>query len=227
MKANMDVTLPQAILLLSLDDTSGKTEDGYYQPAFAGAALAELMLRETIAVEDGEIVPLRHNQQLGAFLAQCDARIGGATKRHGLSYWVSALAHQKDFIATLADELCHLGALSKETTRIFGLFTRTVWPEASPKLGQNLKAEMAAAMFEQGRKADEPLCLTIAIAHTVDLLAPNFETEKLTAHTARISEIADGACLERSDLKALIAAIKAAIESAHSLADDPTAQIIQ
>ena len=145
----MEITLPQAILLLTLDDKTGKTEDGYYQPALAGAALAELFLKGTIELEAEDVVPLRHTQQLGAFLQQCDAEIGGATKRHSLSYWISALANQKDFIATLADELCHLGALSKDTTRVFGLFTRTIWPEASPVLEQRLKAEMQ--VFEKHR----------------------------------------------------------------------------
>ncbi|MEL6861138.1 MAG: GPP34 family phosphoprotein, partial [Pseudomonadota bacterium] len=163
----MDLTLPQAILLLTLDDKTGKTEDGYYQPALAGAALAELFLKGTIELEEDDVVPLRHTQHLGAFLQQCDAEIGGATKRHNLPHWISTLANQKDFIATLADELCHLGALSKDTTRVFGLFTRTIWPEASPVLEQSLKAEMKAAMFTETGEVDERLCLTIAFAKAV------------------------------------------------------------
>ena len=158
----MEITLPQAILLLTLDDKTGKTEDGYYQPALAGAALSELFLRGTIELEDDEIVPLRHSQQLGAFLGQCDVEIGLASKRQTVSHWISALATQKDFIATLADELCHLGALSKEKTKVFGLFTRTVWPEASPTLEQSLKREMKTAMFKETGSVDERLCLVIA-----------------------------------------------------------------
>src|SRR6056297_1241215 len=140
----MDISLPQAILLLSLNDKTGKTEGGYYQPALAGAALADLLLRGALELQSDpdSIVPLRHSETYGAFLDMCDAEIGAAPKPRELGYWISALANQKDFIATLADELCHLGALTRERTKIFGLFTRTVWPEASPALESQLKAEM-------------------------------------------------------------------------------------
>ena len=76
----MDITLPQAILLLSLNDETGKTEDGYYQPALAGAALAELLLRRTIELQDSPeaVMPLRHRETLGVFLSMCDQEIGGA-----------------------------------------------------------------------------------------------------------------------------------------------------
>ena len=150
-----DITLPQAVLLLSLDDVTGQTEAGYYQPAFAGAALAELVLRGTIELQDNEIIPLRHTQKLGAFLDMCDRAIGGATQPQSLDHWIRALAAQSDFISTLADELCHLGALSKEKTRIFGLFTRTIWPEASPVLETRLKQDLRALMTGQGASAEE------------------------------------------------------------------------
>ncbi len=222
----MEITLPQAILLLTLDDKTGKTEDGYYQPALAGAALAELFLKGTIELEDDEVVPLRHNQNLGAFLQQCDAEIGSATKRHDLSHWISALANQKDFIATLADELCHLGALSKDTVRVFGLFTRTIWPEASPVLEQSLKTEMEAAMFAEAGEVDERLCLTIAFAKAVGLLEVNFDREKLADHAARISDIADGKCLKSSASEAVIKSVERAIQTANAMNEVVTANII-
>lgn len=223
----MDITLPQAILLLTLNDATGKTEDGYYQPALAGAALAELFLLGTIALEAEEVVTLRHKQQLGAFLAGCDAEIGSASKRYGLNHWISTLANQKDFIATLADELCHLGALSKEKTRVFGLFSRTVWPEASPVLETQLKAEMAAAIFEDNGSVDERLCLTIAFAHAVDLLKLNFDADKLAASADRIDAISAGQCLTSTASDAVVKSVQTAIKTAHAMADTVTASIIR
>lgn len=87
----MDITLPQAILLLSLNDETGKTEDGYYQPALAGAALAELFLRGTIELQETPeaVIPLRHSEPLGAFLAMCDKQIGSASKPQDLSFWIA------------------------------------------------------------------------------------------------------------------------------------------
>ena len=223
----MEITLPQAILLLTLDDKTGKTENGYYQPALAGAALAELFLKGTIELEGDEVVPLRHSQKLGAFLSLCDAEIGRASKRQTLAFWINTLANQIDLISTLADELCHLGALSKETTRVFGLFSRTVWPEASPALEQSLKLEMETAMFKETGAIDERLCLTIAFADAVDLLKINFAAEDLQSNAARISEIAHGKCLKSSASEAVVKAVGTALKAAHAAAETVNASIVR
>lgn len=224
----MDITLPQAILLLSLNDETGKTEKGYYQPALTGAALAELLLRGCLELEPetGRVIPLRHGQSLGAFLSMCDTEIGRAAQPQTLGYWITQLANQKDFIATLADELCHLGALSRERTRVFGLFTRTIWPEASPVLETQLKDEMGHAMFENAEPIGEMLCLTIALAHAVDLLGYNFDAADLENHADRIASIAAGQCLSSTATEAVMRSVKAAITAANAVSDSVAAQIL-
>ncbi|MEL6826680.1 MAG: GPP34 family phosphoprotein [Pseudomonadota bacterium] len=224
----MDITLPQAILLLSLNDETGKTEDGYYQPALAGAALAELLLRRTIELQDSPeaVMPLRHRETLGVFLSMCDQEIGGAPKPRDLNYWIAQLANQKDFIATLADELCHLGALSREETRVFGLFARTVWPEASPDLETALKQDMAHAMFEDTGPVNEELCLTIALANAVDLLSHNFPAELLAKHADRVVAISAGNCLSTSSSEAVMDAVNRAIRAANAAAESASASIL-
>ena len=225
---NMDISLPQGLLLLSLNDKTGKTEDGYYQPALAGAALADLMLRGAIELQldPQSVIPLRHTLELGAFLGMCDDAIGAAPKRQDLAYWVSALGNQKDFIATLADELCHLGALSREKTRVFGLFTRTVWPEASPLLESQLKQEMADAMFKGAVPVDERLCLTIALSKAVGLLEHNFEAADLSTHADRIASLCAGDCLTTEATDAVVSTVNAAIRAANAVADSSTASIV-
>ena len=224
----MDLTLPQAILLLSLNDETGKTENGYYQPALAGAALAELLLQGTIELQGNPeaIVPLRHSNALGAFLSMCDAEIGRGPRDLSLTQWISRLANQKDFIATLADELCHLGALSRENTKVFGLFTRTVWPEASPALESALKKDMAHAMFEDLSPVDERLCLTIALANAVDLLSHNFAAEALAQHADRIVAISAGNCLSTSTSEAVVDAVNTAIRAANAVPESLNASIL-
>ncbi|MEL7541053.1 MAG: GPP34 family phosphoprotein [Pseudomonadota bacterium] len=224
----MDITLPQAILLLSLNDETGKTEDGYYQPALAGAALAELILSGAIELQETPqaVIPLRHNAPLGAFLSMCDKAIGSAPKPSDLNTWIAQLANQKDFIATLADELCHIGALSREETRVFGLFTRTVWPEASPALEQALKRDMAHAMFEDAGPVDEKLCLTIALANAVDLLSHNFAADDLARHADRVVAISAGNCLSASSSDAVMDAVNRAVRAAHAVADSINASIL-
>ena len=228
LEKRMDITLPQAILLLSLNDETGRTETAFYLPALTGAALAEMFLRGSLELETqtGRAIPLRHSENLGAFLSMCDSEIGRAATPQPLSHWLAELANQKDFIATLADELCHLGALSQERTRVFGLFSRTVWPEASPVLETHLKAEMAQAMFSERASVDETLCLTIALAHAVDLLSYNFDAAELEQNADRIASIAAGQCLSSSATEAVMTSVHAAIEAANAASDSVTAQIL-
>lgn len=225
----MDLSLPQAILLLCLNDKTGKTEAGYYQPALTGAALADLFLHGSLELQDEPeaVIALRHRQTLGAFLDMCDEAIGSAHKSQDLAFWIGQLATQKDFISTLADELCHLGALTRASTKVFGLFTRTVWPEASPALELQLKREMAHAMFDDYGAVDERLGLVIALADTVDLLAHNFEAEPLIAHADRIASIAAGDCLSSASSEAVVKNVQTAIRAANAIADSAAARIIQ
>lgn len=224
----MDITLPQAILLLSLNDATGKTEKGYYQPALAGAALADLFLQDVIELdlEPEGVIALRHNLELGAFLQMCDKEIGGAPKPKDLTFWISRLAGQKHFIATLADELVHVGALAKEKTKVFGLFDRTVWPEASPVLETQLKEEMASAMFAVSGPVGERICLTITLANAVGLLEYNFDQAKLAAHAERIGAICAGECLITGTSEAVVRAVRTAIRSANTMVETTAATII-
>ena len=224
----MDLTLPQALLLLSLNDQKGTTEAGYFQPAFAGAELAELLLQGTLELQEDPplLIPLRHSKELGALLKMCDETIGRAPKHHDIAYWVSALANQKDFVATLADELCHLGALSKDRTRIFGLFSRTVWPSASPALETELKQAMVTAMFHEVGPVEERLGLVIAFAESVDLLKHNFDPHLLSQHAERIQAISAGACLKSDTAEAVVRSVQQAISMANAVSTSTIAGIV-
>ncbi|KCZ63708.1 hypothetical protein L53_04235 [Hyphomonas sp. L-53-1-40] len=43
------LTLPQFLLLLTLNDESGRPKAGFYTPAIAGAAVSELLLRGVLS----------------------------------------------------------------------------------------------------------------------------------------------------------------------------------
>jgi hypothetical protein len=222
-------TLPQALLLLCLHDQSGKAEAGYYQPAIAGAALAELLLAEVIELSSDEparVIPLRHNKKLGTFLTLCDVEIGSSPQTKTLSAWINRLANMKGLIANVADELCHLGALSQEKTRIFGIFQRTVWPEASPALEQKIIGEMARAMFDDSLEVDERMSVLISLAISADVLKHNFNSGLLRRHAARIKSIGNGEMLGASAAEEVIHTTEKAIAAATAIEAASAATII-
>jgi len=225
----MNITLPQALMLLVLNDKTGKTEAGYYQPALAGAALADLLMLETIELSDdtpARVTPLRHQFELGAFLELCDKAIGEESKLKGLGFWINRLANEAGFVNTLADELVHLGALSKDKTKVFGLFERTVWPEASPQMEKALKAEMEAAMFADSGPVDERVGLAIALSAAADVLQHNFDHSLLAKHAERIDAISAGKLLSKDTSEKVIKCVNHAIMAATEMAEITAASII-
>ena len=186
-----DLSLPQAMLLLSLDTETGKTEGNFRRLAIAGATLAELLLLETIELrcdEGLQVLPRRHYQTLGAFLKKCDAEIGREKTVHSLQDWLIRLTQLEGFIPLLGDELCERGVLSKERAARLNLLKRTAWPTVSDRLEQHLITELSEVLFEQ-KHPTEPQRLLIALSKSAGVLHHNFPVESLNANGHHIETL--------------------------------------
>lgn len=210
------LTLPQSLLLLTLNDESGRPKAGLYKPAIAGAGVSELLLRGLFTLTDEKkpklVVTSTHATQ-GPFLELILAAIATGGKQRNMQYWITKLGNHKDLIPTLAEELCVLGALTKETSKVFGLFTLTKWPEASPKLESNLKNQLKNAIVGTS-KVDERSSVIIALAKSADVLRHNFDRDTLKSNKARIKAITEGDLLATGATVAAVKAVQAAITAA-------------
>ena len=222
-----DLTLPQALLLLCLNDETGKSEGAFFQPAIAGAALAELLVLKTIELTDDTppiVTPLRHGQALSTFLRLCDEEIGRAPKPLILEQWINRITNNQGLVATVADELCHMGILSKERSSVFGLFNRTIWPAVSAQVENALKARLAAIMFENETPSPREGAL-LALAGAAGVLPHNFDADLLAAHQSRIDALLDTNMESPSQLIQIIKTSKDVIVAA-SVSDASTAATI-
>jgi len=207
------LTLPQSLLLLTLKDESGRPKAGLYKPAIAGAGVSELLLRGLLSLTDEKkpkLVAAPNPAGQGPFLDLILTAIADGKKQRDMQYWITKLGNHKDLIPTLAEELCKLGALTKETSKVFGLFTFTKWPEVSPKLESNLKIQLNKAI-EGTDKVDERSTVIIALAKAADVLRHNFDRDMLKSNKARIKSITEGNLLATGATKAAIKAAQAAI----------------
>ena len=210
------LTLPQSLLLLTLKDDSGRPKGGFYKPALAGAGVSELLLRGLLSVTDEKkpkLVAASEPASQGPFLDFILTQIAADPKQREMQYWITKLGNQKALVPTLAEELCKLGALTKETSKIFGLFTLNAWPEASPKLEANLKAQLEDAIAGSGEVQDR-ISVIIALAKSADVLRHNFDRKFLKSNEARIKAITDGDLLATGATEAAVQAAKAAITAA-------------
>ena len=207
------LNLPQSLLLLTLKDDSGRPKAGLYRPAIAGAGVSELLLRGLLTLTDDKkpkLVATPTPTKQGPFLDLILAVITSGKKQRDMQYWITKLGNHKDLIPTLAGELCKRGALTKETSKVFGLFTFTKWPEASPKLEANLKIQLKNVITSTG-EVDERMSVIIALAKTADVLRHNFDRDLLKSNKARIKLIAEGDLLATGATKAAVNAAQAAI----------------
>ncbi|MEM7494241.1 MAG: GPP34 family phosphoprotein [Pseudomonadota bacterium] len=215
------LSLPQALLLLTLKDETGRPKAGFYKPAIAGAALSELLLSGAITLTDDKkpkVIVSSDAQSNSPFLMLCLEKIRATKKPRDMTYWASKLGQTKYLIPTLAQELCELGALREETSKVLGVFTMTSWPEASPELESTLKQQLETALFGTG-DVDEHTCVLIALAKSADVLRYNFDRKALKAHKERIKAITTGDLLAagatdkaiKAAQTAMIAAVSAAV----------------
>ena len=214
------LTLPQALLLLTLKDETGRPKAGFYRPAIAGAGVSELLLRGLLTLTDEKkpkLITVPSPVSQGPFLDLILETIAAVQKPRDMQHWVTKLGNHKDLIPTLGEELCKLGALTKETSKIFGLFTLTKWPEASPKLESNLKSQLERAMTGTD-DVDERASVIIALAKSADVLRHNFDHAILKTNKARIKSITEGDLLAAGTTEAVIQAAQAAIMAATTVA---------
>ena len=210
------LTLPQSLLLLTLKDESGRPKAGFYKPAIAGAGVSELLLRGLLSLTEDKkpkLVAAPGSDSQGPFLDFILAQISADQKPRDMQHWITKLGNHKALVPTLAEELCTLGALTKETSKVFGLFTLDSWPQASPKLETNLKAQIKKAITGSG-EVDDRLSVIIALAKSADVLRHNLDRDTLKSKKARIKAITDGDLLATAATEAAVKAAKAAITAA-------------
>lgn len=175
--------------------------------------MSELLLSGLLTLTDEKkpkLVQATPPTSQGPFLDLILDTINAGKKPRDMRYWVTKLGDHKNLIPTLAEELCELGALTKETSKVFGLFTITKWPEASPKLESNLKLELEKTMSGTG-DVDERSSVLIALAKSADVLRHNFDRAILKPNKARIRAITEGDLLAAGATEAVIQAAHAAI----------------
>lgn len=214
------LSIPQALLLLILKNESGTPKTGFHKPVIAGAALSELLLQGLVTLSDEKkpkVIVGANTQSKSPFLNLCLEQLRDSEKPREMAHWIMKLCRHKSSNLTLADELCELGAITRETSKVFGLFDRTVWPEASPKLEADLKQGLEEAMFGNG-PVDERKCVIIALSKTAKVLNYNFDRKKLKANKDRIKAITAGDLYAAGATAKAVKAAQTAIIAATSAA---------
>ena len=207
----MPLTLPEQIFLLSRDDASGHRQGTYVQYAIAGAALAELLLKGRVSIEDTRkkrLSILSTTPTGDAFIDAClDRLVTKGADRPARAY-IQILA-RKRMLDLLKDHMIG-NDLITEIPKPFLVFR---WREYAPKdlaVKQALKTRLADILFREAEPTAED-CVLIALADKTHLLRRNFDKAELKTAKSRIKAIADGSLIPAKATIELIRAIQTAV----------------
>ena len=217
--AMTDLSLPQALLLLSLDDTTGAKRHGSTLGyGVAGATLAELALsgRIRLRVQTDRLGPFTSNRSWvdvvdasPTDLPSCDAMLAemASGKTRSPKAWVEKM-HRR-LVGTVTDELVDRGVLRRETTTVLGAFPMTRYPQLDPRPEAELRAALEAVVRGELPPTDR-LAALAALAEATGSLKGVVPGLRGRARKARIQQLGEGEWGSEAAREAIQAAAAAA-----------------
>lgn len=206
--------LHEEILLLALRDEKGTVASGaWYHLAIGGAILAELLLTQRMAIEEGkkQLVNFVSNKPFGEpVIDECLEKMAAAKRRATLQTWVQRFAQLKQLKHRVAKGLCNRGILRTDEDTLLLLFRRKIYPELDPRPERELIERLRKAIFGDGRQVDPRTAILVALAHSTGLLKIPFDRKELKRRKERIEQLIDGQLLGKATRQAVQAAQAAA-----------------
>jgi len=207
--------LYEEVMLLALKDEEGTIASGTnYQYALAGAILAELLLKEKIAVEEQKkkkYAVLKDPTPLGdPVIDECLKKVIQAKRKQQLQTWVSRFSSLKNLKHRTARKLVERGIIRADEDKVLWLFTRKIYPEVDPEPERKMVERMRNAIFTDQEDIDPWTVVLISLADSTGLLKVVFDKKELKSRKKRIEQIVNGELTGKATKEA-IQAMQAAV----------------
>lgn len=188
----MEIRIAEQVLLLALNETSGKIyplPDQYLDYAIAGALLMELVFKEHIRLHQGMMKTLTPAPTGDAVLDKMMALLPSQGNSEAASVALADLAaHTGALTPLLLEDLVKKGVLEQGSYRYLWFFTEPTFPAHSIAETTSIKKHLREILF-QGRTPTENEAVLIGIAHVCNLLSHLFSPEDLKAAEPRIRKL--------------------------------------
>jgi len=208
----------EEILLLALKDEEGTITSGtMYNYAVGGAILAELLLRQRIAVDPTKkkLVSVLSSEPVNdPLIDEWLMKMSSGKRRKSLQDWVSRIAGTKELKHRIAIPLCQRGILRMDEQTILLLFSRRIYPEIDPKPEREVIDRLHHAIFGNTDDIDARTVVLLSLAKGANLLPALFGKKEIKQRKRRIEQIANGDITGKAT-KDAIEAMQAAIMVAY------------
>ncbi len=162
--------IAEDLLLLLLDDESGKPQTSELAVALGGAVLVELALAEAVTVEEkttvwrsAKVRPVPGAGTSDPVLADALATVG--EKERSAQDLVTRLGKHLD--DQLCTRLADRGILERRDDKVMGLFPRTRWPARDSSHEDAVRRALTVVLVDGGQP-DARTGALVALLHAVD-----------------------------------------------------------
>lgn len=207
--------LYEEIMLLALKDEEGTIASGtMYNYAVGGAIMAELLLSQSIAVDQSKrrkLVSVVSPQLLSdSLIDEWLMKMSSAKRRKTLQDWVSRIANTKDLKHRIALQLCQRGILKMDENTILLLFTQRIYPEINPEPEREIINRLHNTIFTDTDDIDARTVVLLSLAKSANILPVIFGKKEIKQRKKRIEQIVNGDIAGKATKKA-IEAMQAAV----------------
>ena len=203
-------------MLLALKDEEGTIASGtMYNYAVGGAIMAELLLSQSIAVDQSKrrkLVSVVSPQLLSdSLIDEWLMKMSSAKRRKTLQDWVSRVANTKDLKHRIALQLCQRGILKMDEKTILLLFTQRIYPEINPEPEREIINRLHNTIFTDTDDIDARTIVLLSLAKSANILPVIFGKKEIKQRKKRIEQIVNGDIAGKATKEAIEAAVMVAV----------------
>lgn len=160
----MDLLLCEELLLLGLDDESGKPSWSFDASTLNAALLLDLTTTGCVRFEDSKVLVTDHFPQ-HPLLRAAQEVIAKDKKVRSVSHWHTMLPYSlKDLPKRAAERLVADGVLGEREDKVLGLFRTTRFPETDPGPERALRARLHAILVGGAEPDDHDTVLVTLLS---------------------------------------------------------------
>jgi len=206
----MEVTLAERLLLLMLDDESGRNTAGSTVGAgLAGALLLDLVACGALTDDRGDLVAVPAASAVDPLLAEPLAVISASERPRNARAWVSRLPRAlRPLDRRVARRLVDRGLLREEHRRLLGLVPVTRFPQQDPLVESQLRERLGGVLLGETTPAGDD-GLLIALLGPFDLVKGLVPKDRRREARRRAKELGEPGAAGRAVEEAVQAAVAA------------------
>ena len=226
------LSLPEQVLLLSLNDETGKIEPPHTWSALEAALLAELMLQGRLGLDEKKRILVLDPTPTGdALLDQALERIAGYRQPRLAGEWVGKLIPNNLYPSepvleeALSKRLVERGILSYKEEKLLWVIPEPTYPTKDAAPEAQLREQVRAAVLGEGA-VEVRLAVLIALLDAGYALRQVFSDAEIEKARPRLTELRETAAAGAGSGGALSDRVGADVQSANILGASATFDLI-